>query len=86
MELWRNDFWKFYWFGIFNGQQQTYELIAYPMQICNAVAVAKIMNATLILPVLKQDQIWKDQTWDFLPSNLMHTVDFLHMIVLTIVT
>ncbi|XP_028095856.1 protein PECTIC ARABINOGALACTAN SYNTHESIS-RELATED isoform X3 [Camellia sinensis] len=30
--------------------------------ICNAVGVAKIMNATLILPVLKQDQIWKDQT------------------------
>ncbi|KAJ4792624.1 O-fucosyltransferase family protein [Rhynchospora pubera] len=30
--------------------------------ICNAVAVAKIINATLILPVLKQDQIWKDQT------------------------
>ncbi|KAL4347845.1 hypothetical protein GQ457_17G013700 [Hibiscus cannabinus] len=30
--------------------------------ICNAVVVAKIMNATLILPVLKQDQIWKDQT------------------------
>jgi hypothetical protein len=30
--------------------------------ICNAVAIAKIMKATLILPVLKQDQIWKDQT------------------------
>ncbi|PWZ21285.1 Uncharacterized protein Zm00014a_040108 [Zea mays] len=30
--------------------------------ISNAVAIAKIMNATLILPVLKQDQIWKDQT------------------------
>jgi hypothetical protein len=32
------------------------------LQICNAVAIAKIMSATLILPVLKQDQIWKDQT------------------------
>ena len=32
------------------------------LQICNAVAIAKIMEATLILPVLKQDQIWKDQT------------------------
>ncbi|XP_066324952.1 protein PECTIC ARABINOGALACTAN SYNTHESIS-RELATED-like [Miscanthus floridulus] len=30
--------------------------------ICNAVAIAKIMRATLILPVLKQDQIWKDQS------------------------
>nr|CAD1824941.1 unnamed protein product [Ananas comosus var. bracteatus] len=30
--------------------------------ICNAVAVAKILNAALILPVLKQDSIWKDQT------------------------
>uniref|UniRef100_M8BXJ7 Uncharacterized protein n=1 Tax=Aegilops tauschii TaxID=37682 RepID=M8BXJ7_AEGTA len=29
--------------------------------ICNDVAIAKIMEATLILPVLKQDQIWKDQ-------------------------
>jgi hypothetical protein len=32
------------------------------LQICNAVAIAKIMRATLILPVLKQDQIWKDQS------------------------
>ncbi|KAH9290803.1 hypothetical protein KI387_034920, partial [Taxus chinensis] len=32
------------------------------ISICNAVAVAKIMNVTLILPILKQDQIWKDQT------------------------
>eukprot|EP00250_Pteridium_aquilinum_P005433 c15523_g1_i1 orf=150-1766(+) len=30
--------------------------------ICNAVAVAKIMNVTLIIPLMKQDQIWKDQT------------------------
>lgn len=32
------------------------------ISICNAVAVAKMMNVTLILPILKQDQIWKDQT------------------------
>jgi hypothetical protein len=31
------------------------------LHICNAVAIAKITSATLILPVLKQDQIWKDQ-------------------------
>ncbi|KAH7420398.1 hypothetical protein KP509_13G006000 [Ceratopteris richardii] len=30
--------------------------------ICNVVAVAKIMNVTLIIPLMKQDQIWKDQT------------------------
>ncbi|XP_020583589.1 uncharacterized protein At1g04910 [Phalaenopsis equestris] len=42
--------------------------------ICNAVAVAKIMNATLILPVLKQDQIWKDQT------KLEHIFDVDHFI------
>uniref|UniRef100_N1QYA7 O-fucosyltransferase family protein n=1 Tax=Aegilops tauschii TaxID=37682 RepID=N1QYA7_AEGTA len=34
--------------------------------ICNAVAIAKTMEATLILPVLKQDQIWNDQTYTFL--------------------
>ncbi|KAJ1379975.1 putative O-fucosyltransferase, plant, partial [Sesbania bispinosa] len=41
--------------------------------ICNAVAVAKIMNATLILPVLKQDQIWKDQTH----FDVDHFIDYL---------
>ena len=30
------------------------------------------MNATLILPVLKQDQIWKDQTWDILTDTAVH--------------
>ncbi|XP_024529661.1 protein PECTIC ARABINOGALACTAN SYNTHESIS-RELATED [Selaginella moellendorffii] len=30
--------------------------------ICNAVAVARIMNVTLIIPLMKQDQIWKDKT------------------------
>lgn len=44
--------------NMFDGD--AFNLVA--LQICNAVAVAKIMGATLILPVLKQDQIWKDQT------------------------
>ncbi|KAJ0985527.1 hypothetical protein J5N97_003883 [Dioscorea zingiberensis] len=30
--------------------------------ICNAVAVARLLNATLILPVLVQDLVWKDET------------------------
>ncbi|XP_075523907.1 protein PECTIC ARABINOGALACTAN SYNTHESIS-RELATED [Primulina tabacum] len=45
--------------------------------ICNAVAVAKIMNATLILPVLKQDQIWKDQTKFEDIFDVDHFVDYL---------
>ncbi|KAK9019063.1 hypothetical protein V6N11_034102 [Hibiscus sabdariffa] len=57
--------------------QQTYGLIVYSMQICNAVAVAKIMNATLILPVLKQDQIWKDQTKFEDIFDVDHFIDYL---------
>ncbi|CAN4124098.1 unnamed protein product [Withania somnifera] len=45
--------------------------------ICNAVAVAKIMNATLILPVLKQDQIWKDQTKLEDIFDVDHFIDYL---------
>lgn len=45
--------------------------------ICNAVAVAKIMNATLILPVLKQDQIWKDQTKFKDIFDVDHFIDYL---------
>ncbi|CAA3027569.1 PECTIC ARABINOGALACTAN SYNTHESIS-RELATED-like [Olea europaea subsp. europaea] len=45
--------------------------------ICNAVAVAKIMNATLILPVLKQDQIWKDQTKFQDIFDVDHFIDYL---------
>lgn len=45
--------------------------------ICNAVAVAKIMNATLILPVLKQDQIWKDQTKFEDIFDVNHFIDYL---------
>ncbi|XP_056171069.1 protein PECTIC ARABINOGALACTAN SYNTHESIS-RELATED isoform X1 [Syzygium oleosum] len=45
--------------------------------ICNAVAVAKILNATLILPVLKQDQIWKDQTKFKDIFDVDHFIDYL---------
>lgn len=45
--------------------------------ICNAVAVAKIMNATLILPVLKQDQIWKDKTNFEDIFDVDHFIDYL---------
>nr|DAD30765.1 TPA_asm: hypothetical protein HUJ06_009616 [Nelumbo nucifera] len=45
--------------------------------ICNAVAVAKIMNATLILPLLKQDQIWKDQTKFEDIFDVDHFIDYL---------
>ncbi|XP_012855174.1 PREDICTED: uncharacterized protein At1g04910 [Erythranthe guttata] len=45
--------------------------------ICNAVAVAKIMNVTLILPVLKQDQIWKDQTKFEDIFDVDHFIDYL---------
>ncbi|KAI3452660.1 hypothetical protein Pfo_009324 [Paulownia fortunei] len=45
--------------------------------ICNAVAVAKIMNATLILPVLKQDQIWKDQTKFEDIFDVDHFIDYI---------
>ncbi|GMP82615.1 hypothetical protein CsSME_00036839 [Camellia sinensis var. sinensis] len=45
--------------------------------ICNAVGVAKIMNATLILPVLKQDQIWKDQTKFEDIFDVDHFIDYL---------
>ncbi|KAJ7945459.1 O-fucosyltransferase family protein [Quillaja saponaria] len=45
--------------------------------ICNAVAVAKILDATLILPVLKQDQIWKDQTKFEDIFDVDHFIDYL---------
>ncbi|GLJ36753.1 hypothetical protein SUGI_0740160 [Cryptomeria japonica] len=47
------------------------------ISICNAVAVAKIMNVTLILPILKQDQIWKDQTKFEDVFDVDHFIDYL---------
>jgi hypothetical protein len=53
------------------------EFMPFCFQICNAVAVAKIMNATLILPVLKQDQIWKDTTKFEDIFDVDHFIDYL---------
>ncbi|CAI0462392.1 unnamed protein product [Linum tenue] len=47
------------------------------IQICNAVAIAKMMNATLILSVLKQDQIWKDHTKFEDIFDVDHFIDYL---------
>ncbi|ERN13854.1 hypothetical protein AMTRI_Chr06g176430 [Amborella trichopoda] len=47
------------------------------ISIINAVAVAKIINATLILPILKQDQIWKDQTKFEDVFDVNHFIDYL---------
>uniref|UniRef100_A0A453Q396 Uncharacterized protein n=1 Tax=Aegilops tauschii subsp. strangulata TaxID=200361 RepID=A0A453Q396_AEGTS len=40
------------------------------LQICNAVAIAEIMDATLILPVLKQDHMKRPDVHD--PYNGFH--------------
>ncbi|XP_031123139.1 protein PECTIC ARABINOGALACTAN SYNTHESIS-RELATED-like [Ipomoea triloba] len=45
--------------------------------ICNAVAVAKLMNTTLILPVLKQDRIWQDPTEFEDIFDVDHFIDYL---------
>ncbi|KAH9313206.1 hypothetical protein KI387_028241, partial [Taxus chinensis] len=52
--------------------------------ICNAVAVAKILNATLILPILKQDQIWKDQTKFEDVFDVNHFIEYLKYDVLIV--
>ena len=39
------------------------------MQICNAVAVAKLLNATLIIPHFHLNSVWKDPRCAFLKIN-----------------
>ncbi|KAJ0985537.1 hypothetical protein J5N97_003893 [Dioscorea zingiberensis] len=46
-------------------------------KICNAVAVARLLNATLILPVLVQDLVWKDETKFEDVYDVGHFIDYL---------
>lgn len=36
-------------------------------QICNAVAVASLLNATLVLPQFLYSNVWKDPRFEFMP-------------------
>lgn len=38
------------------------KVVAMNLQMCDAVALARILNATLVLPDLKYDLFWKDDT------------------------
>ena len=42
-------------------------LLIYCLQICNAVAVASLLNATLVLPKFLYSNVWKDPRSDFVP-------------------
>lgn len=44
------------------------------MQICDAVAVAKILNATLVIPHLEINPVWKDSRYS---DNLLCVILFL---------
>uniref|UniRef100_A0A453Q391 Uncharacterized protein n=1 Tax=Aegilops tauschii subsp. strangulata TaxID=200361 RepID=A0A453Q391_AEGTS len=46
------------------------QLLEQRAMICNAVAIAEIMDATLILPVLKQDHMKRPDVHD--PYNGFH--------------
>lgn len=47
--------------------------VSLPLQICNAVAVARLLNATLVLPQFLVSSVWKDDRYVFVrPRVLLH--------------